>query len=184
MLRLATSLKYFTKSFAVSDVTIIPLSASCVIVLLFARMLLSIVMSRQRMSLKNAILVFSVSVSMFTSRSTGMIGCGHAMLLITSPFLLISVMLIPASFAVHFPHFKISGASVKAVLLLSTCFKSCAFLVIHAFNRLSNSLSLFTSLAFFLACSMYFWRSIKSSVLSMSINMESSKSLVFVIPLM
>ena len=184
MLRLATSLKYLTKSFAVSDVTMIPRSASCVIVLLLASMLLSIVMSRQRLSLKNAILVFSVSVSIFTNRSTGIIGCGQAMLFTISPFFVISVILIPASLASHFPHFNTSGASVKAVLLLSICFKSCAFLVIHAFKRLSNSLSLFTSLAFFRTCSIYFCLSIKSEVLNMSINMASSNSLVFDMPLM
>ena len=133
------SLRYRTRSFALSLVTSTPRSASWMILFLFITVPASTVTSRHRPSLKKASFTFSVSVSIFMYRSTGNIGCGQALVVTGIPCAVTSVIITPKSFAIHLPQLSVSGASVNAVLLLLPCFCNCVDLRIHAFNKLLNS---------------------------------------------
>ena len=144
-LRLITSLIYLTRSFALSLVTSTPLSANCTILVLFNTVPASTVISRQRPSLKNASFTFSVSVSIFINLSTGIIGCGHAVVVIGTPCAVMSLNITPRSLAIQRPQLSVKGASVNSVLLLLSCLRNCTLLVIHALSKLLNSLNLPTS---------------------------------------
>ena len=182
-LRLTTSLRYFTRSFALSLVTNTPLSANCDILDLLNITPQSTVISRHLLSLKNASLTFSVSVSILIYLSVGIIGCGQAVVVTGIPWFVTSVMYTPKSFATHFPQLNCKGASVKAVLLLPLCFCNCVLFIVHAFSRLLNSLNLPTSWHFRLTASMNCAFSSTSVVSSISKNNSSLKLSVLFISL-